>query len=228
MTLNQLIGSPDLQKAAVTFATGYARRMMEGQYTRLMETDLGKQASRLSRPSKYAVEAVLNGITAYLATKESTLANTPIKQFLAEVAKDAPSEISKRLLNGMHSDPSPAAVDRPPSQDDERTVLDGLLRMDANELGIFLSWLDIASPAERQQMAEVMSRLTEVEQRKLLALTPEQARTLLGSSEPPPAPSENSAKSPGLLSDLARSMSRLNEQLERRRNKEPDVEKGEC
>ena len=75
MNVDDMLKSPALKKAAVTFATGYARRMMEGQYTRLMNTELGKQASRLSKPSKYAVEAVLNGI---VAPAHQTPSNRPL------------------------------------------------------------------------------------------------------------------------------------------------------
>ncbi len=60
MNVNDTLKSPALRKEAVTFATGYARRMRESQYPRLMSTELGKQASRLSKPSQNAVGAVLN------------------------------------------------------------------------------------------------------------------------------------------------------------------------
>lgn len=110
MNSDPVFDNKALAKAAATFAGGYAKRMMESRYNRLMESELGKRLSRLSSPSKYAVEAVLNGIVAYLATKESSLANTPIKQFLWEVAKDAPSEISKQLLNGEHMPGTGAAT----------------------------------------------------------------------------------------------------------------------
>lgn len=178
MKLEDMLKNPPLQKAAATFAAGYAKRMLEGHYTSLKQTELGKRAMQLSRPSKYAVESVLNGIVAYLSTKESTISNTPIKAFLWEVAKDAPSEISKRLLNGDHGTPASPVTGVETSDQDKQTVLDGLLRMDASNLGAFLSWLEKASPEDRHQMAETMSKLTEEEQKKLLTLTPEQARML--------------------------------------------------
>ncbi|MHB1308691.1 MAG: hypothetical protein ACYDC1_17660 [Limisphaerales bacterium] len=207
-----------ISKATVTFASGYAKRMMEAQYTRVMESELGKQASRLSRPSKYAVEAVLNGIVAYLAMRESTITNTPAKEFLWEMAKDVPSEISKRLLNG---DPStltgPATLDDQITEDDKRTVLDGLLRMEANDLATFLSWLKNATPEERREMSETMSKLKEEEQKKRVALTSEQVRTLLASSPEPvsrkrPRPSEVQA-------DLDAANRRLDDELHERQVK---------
>lgn len=215
MNIKELLKNPPLQKAAVTFAAGYAKRVLEGQYSRLMETQLGKRAAQLNRPSKYAVEAVLNGIVAYLATKEGTLANTPVKEFLWELAKDAPSEISKRLLNGAHAEP----IDVEVSGEDARTVLDGLLRMDANDLSTFMSWLEKASPEERHKMAEKMSKLTEDEQKKLLALTPEHARELFTSSFEATAPKQ--MKRPPEVDDaIKRAKERVYERLRKRHEKE--------
>ena len=206
-----MLESPALKKAAVTFASGYARRMMEGQYTRLMNTELGKRASRLSKPSKYAVEAVLNAIVAWASTKEGKFANTPVREFLWELAKDAPSEISKRLLNGDHAE----TIVVPVSGEDARTVLDGLLRMDANDLSTFMSWLEKASPEERHKMAATISKLTEDEQKKLLALSLEQARILFASTST--TPQGDVPKQEGVVRSLTSALRGLNEHLEKRK-----------
>ena len=187
--------------------------MLEGQYTRLMTTEIGKQAARLNRPSKYAVEAVLNGIVAWASTKEAKFANTPVKEFLWELAKDAPSEISKRLLNGDHAE----LIDVEVSGADARTVLDGLLRMDANDLSAFMAWLEKASPKERHIMAETMSKLTEDEQKNLLALTPAQARVLFASSGDSGQPATDSPKQKGVVSSMTSALRGLNERLEQRK-----------
>lgn len=200
------------KKAVVTFAVGYAKRMMEGQYTRMTNTKFGQQASRLNRPSKYAVEAVLNGIVAWASTKENKFANTPVREFLWELAKDAPSEISKRLLNGDHAETNNGET---VNGEDARTVLDGLLRMDANDLNTFTSWLEKASPEERHQMAETMSKLTEDEQKKLLALSPEQARTLFASKSVPKEPA--APKSESAVHSMTSALRGLNERLEKRK-----------
>ena len=213
MNTDDVFKSPALKKATVTFAVGYAKRMMEGQYTRLMTTEFGKQAARLNRPSKYAVEAVLNGIVAWASTKEIKFANTPVKEFLWEIAKDAPSEISKRLLNGDHAEP----IDVEVSGEDARTVLDGLLRMEASDLSTFMSWLEKASPEERHKMAEKMSKLTEDEQNKLLALTPEQASVLFASSGDSAQPKSDSPKQEGVVSSMTSALRGLNERLEQRK-----------
>lgn len=203
MNADDILKNPALKQAAVTFASGYAKRMMEGQYTRLMNTELGRQALRLSKPSKYAVEAVLNVIVAWASTKETKFANTPVREFLWELAKDAPSEISKRLLNGDHAEP----IDVEVSGEDARSVLD--------DLSTFMSWLEKASPEERHKMAETMSKLTEDEQKKLLALTPEQARLFFASSSDSEKP--DSLKKEGVVSSMTSALRGLNERLEQRK-----------
>lgn len=215
MNFDELLKNAAMQKATITFASGYAKRMMEAQYTRMMDTNFGKRTSCLTTPSKYAVEAVLNVVVAYLATKENTIANTPIKQFLWEVAKDAPSEISKRLLNGKPSTPpDPGTIGIEGSSDEKRTVLDGLLRMDAKDLSVFVAWLENASPEDRRQMAEAVSKMTEEEQQKLLAMTAEQVRTLFSSAS---NSQSESPKSEGMIGSLTSAMRGLNERLEERK-----------
>ena len=216
MDVDGILNSPALRKAAVTFAAGYARRIMEGQYTRLMDEDLVGPASDLSRTSKYAVEAVLNGIVAWLSTKEDTIANTPLKEFLWETIKDAPSEISKRLLNKD----GPAAINGERGEKDKRAVLDGLLQMDADDLSAFLSWIEQAAPEERRHMAQIMSKLTEEECGKLRALTPEQLETLFStalgagadSGQTSPSPSRQSA-----VTSFTEKLREINERLEKRK-----------
>ena len=202
----------------VTFAAGYAKRMLEGQYTRLMSTELGKQASRLSRPSKYAVEAVLNGIVAWVSTKEANFATTPVREFLWELAKDAPAEISKRLLNGGHAE----TIDVQVSPEGTRPVLDGILNMDAKDLSAFVSWLQIASPEERRQLAEAMSKLTEEQQQRLMTLTPDEARALLATSSSDQGPRKKQRPA-DVQADLDAAHKRLDEELRQRQEKRKAV-----
>ena len=126
------------------------------------------------------------------------------------MVKDAPSEISKRLLNGDHAE----TIDVEVSGEDARPVLDGLLRMDAKDLSAFMSWLEKASPEERHKMAETMSRLTEDEQKKLLALSPEQARALFASTSDTQQPA--APKSEGAVRSLTSALRGLNERFEKR------------
>ena len=218
MNLPEILADPKLQKATVTFAAGYAKRVMEGQYNRLKASEFGQQSISLSRPKKLVIEAALNGIVAYLSTKESQLANTPVKAFLWEVAKDAPSELSKRLLNGDHAKGAasqpPAVIDVAAAPEDEATVVEDLLKMPTEQLAVFLTWLQNATPEERHSMAEAMSRLSEEEQAKIATLSPEQAKVLLQSLPPKDKPDPESRK--GMLASLTDSLRSVNERLEKR------------
>jgi len=205
---------------AVTFTSLYAKRILEGHYTRLMQTEAGRRLSSLSRPSKLAIEGAMYAVTAYLSTKEHALAGSPVKAFLWELAEDAPSELAKRMLNGDPSSPHAArggegnVIDVQVSESEKQNVLEGLLRMDAEDLATFVTWLEKASPEDCQQMAERMASLTEEEQRRILGLTPEQARTLFDSQRPFEEPPKDQ---PGLMQSLNAKLRSLNERLEEKR-----------
>lgn len=231
MDPDDLLGNPKLQKAASTFAAGYAKRMLEGRYSQLTETKAGQRLVNLSRPNKLIIEAALNGLVSYLSTKESSLANSPVKEFLWEIAKDAPSEISKRLLNGDHkrtkSADASSATDVETGESEQRGVMEGLLKIKPDDLGAFLIWLESASIEERRFMAEAMSQLTEEQQSKMVGLSSEREKTFLGGIAPPdqklpePPPSQpGPPKGRGALASLTDSLRSVNERLEKR-NRRP-------
>jgi hypothetical protein len=220
MNIDDVLKKPELQKAAVTFASGYAKRMMEAQYDRSMETNVAQRLTNLPRPRKYAIEVALNGIVAYLATKEQHFEKNPVAALIWEVGKDASSELSKRLLNGKHEKTN--AVTEPHgmlegrlTEEEERSVIEGLLQMNPQDLGAFLTWLQAATPEERSSMAESMSRLTGEQHAKLSALSPEQMKMLFAATAPPPAvPREKVGKS--VFSSLMDALRLANERLEKR------------
>ncbi len=209
MNLDKIVRDPKLKKAAVSFAAGYAKRMMEGQYNRLFQTGLANSLIGLNRPSKLAIEAALNSVVAYLATREGGTANTPVKEFLWEVAKDAPSELSKRLLNGENlvSERS-GMVDVNGTASDQQTVLEGLLRMNVQELEVFLGWLEHTSSEERAEMARAIANLGEEQQRKIMTLPPEKARSLLALSQQPEPTSPHETPA-AAKADIAARVARL-------------------
>ncbi len=198
MSLNDILGNPKLHKAAATFAVGYAKRMMEGQYSRIMQTKLGKRLHGLDGPNKYAVEAALNGLVAYLSTKESAFATSPVREFLWELAKDAPSEISRRILNGERTRANDGypVIDVEVVESEQRSVIEGLLKMKGEDLGAFLTWLESATAEERRCMAEAVSQLTEEEQPKLAGLSAAQREILFESIVSSEDPSPESTPTP--------------------------------
>lgn len=218
MNIQEILANPKLHKAATTVAVEYAKRMLEGQYTRLAETAIGQQAKALSRPKKLAIEAALNALAGYLSTKEEKYAGTPLKSFFWDLAMDAPSEISKRLLNGDHPEAAAAkpagVIDVEVIKAEEATVLEGLLKMPPEDLTAFLAWLQTATPEERHGMAEAMAGLSEAEQAKFAKLSPEQARLLLASMTPKPEPALPSKRV--FFGSLADSLRSVNERLEKR------------
>lgn len=203
--------NPNLKKVAAIFAVGYAKRMMEQHLDRLMGTGFGRQAIRWNTSSKYAAEAALNAMVAWASTRERDFANTPIKLFLWELAKDAPSEISKRLLNRPQSGANSAEIDK----EDEKAAFESLLLMDEDDLAMLTSWLQQASPEERKKLAEQMSILTREQQKKLLSMTPEQVRVLFATFNECSGP--ETPPQVGVVGSAIAALKGFNERLERRK-----------
>ena len=132
---------------------------------------------------------------------------------------DAPSEISKRLLNGDHArgqaSRQPSVIDVDVTAEEQATVLEGLLKMPPTELAAFLTWLQGATDEERRGMAEAMAKLSADEQVKLASLTPEQAKLLLTSLPPEQKPTPPPER--GVFGSLADSLRAVNDRLEKRK-----------
>ena len=219
MTFQDFFSNPNTQKFGVTVASLYAKRMLEVVYDRAGDTDIMRKAKSLSRPNKLVIEGALYSLVGYLSTKESRFADTPLKSFLWEVAKDGPSEIAKRLLNGTHASNAKhsgaGVIDVDVTKAEEITVMEGLLRMPPADLAAFLAWLQSATPEERRWMAEAMAGLSEEQQAKLAKLTPEQAKLLLKTMTPTPQPTPPAER--GVAGSMADSLRALNERLEKRK-----------
>lgn len=218
MNFQDFFTKPNLEKFSVTVASLYAKRMLEVQYDRFGNTELFQRAKSLSRPQKLVIEGAMYLLVGYLSTKESRFADTPLKSFLWEVAKDGPSEIAKRLLNGTHNGAGTrhsgaGVIDVEAAHVEEMTVMEGLLRMPPADLETFLVWLQSASPEERRWMAEVMARLTEEQQATLAKLSPDQAKLVLEMMKPPPQAPPPSDR--GFFGQMADALNEVNDRLEK-------------
>jgi hypothetical protein len=213
MNLENLVKDPIIQKAAAIVAAGYAKRVMEGQYNEFFRSQLGQSLTALSRPSKLAIEAALNSFVAYVTAKAGTKENSPVKEFLLEMAKDAPSEIAKRMLNGNHATPTQHQDFKPAASDSsQRAVLEGLLRMDPKDLNVFVTWLKAASTEDRRRLAEAVVMLSEEQQKKLTALPAKDVLTILRLADNQHQKATEKA-SPLVQADLSAARSRLRNKL---------------
>jgi len=226
------VQQPRFQKGLATLAAGLAKQRLETQYNRLGETEAVKRIQNLSRPTKLAIELALNLISASLNAYEDKLPGGVLSEFVMQLAQDAPAEISKRILNG---DTVFASVQREPgaSPAGVAKILQSMAEMDSESLEALLSAARSSTIEERRNLAQALVERIAAEQkaaaptissRQQSDQVPEKAGT-----PTPPSPPQSSApaKSPSLLSDLAKSMARLNEKFERRSAKKSDIVKGD-
>jgi hypothetical protein len=222
MKLDKLIQDEKLRRGAAVFASSYAKRMLESRYDHLMETSGGRKLKDLNRPTKLGIEAALNLLAGYLATKEATQSDPMWKQVAYEILSDAPSEFSKRLLNGQpHGQSHPSDQNRPVHEASE-TALEAFRQLKPDSLEHMMAWLRSSGEADRQQFADYLAGLVHRQQ----PAAPEcPSPSSAGGVRSQSAQSATGEKvSASLLSDVARTLGRINDHIESRRcpsNKEP-------
>jgi hypothetical protein len=160
--------------------SSYAKRVLETRYDELFKTELGERAKGLDPATKYLIEGGLYAALAYGDTKFPD--DKPWKKFLFEVLKDAPSELSKRLINGVKAE---AADHAPPANDKgDTSALQRVLAMDDEALAILMRWGADASEADFARIVATASELTLADMNKLDRLPASQRRSVLGVSAP--------------------------------------------
>lgn len=207
MNLTRLLSDPDLRKAMVIFASGYSKRMAAPYYAKLLETDLGRQAMRLNWASKLTIEAVLNGVVAYVATKENAVVTSPFREFLWEMLKDAPSELSRQLLADTVVEPGRVDTRRSELKETPRETGE----IPAKGGDEFITWLDGTTKGEREEMLRVLMTFDPKETRETTIGPPPKTPTTPIASR---SPQNRSAHLPtSVLTDLDDAHRRLDEEL---------------
>jgi len=228
MTIAKMLEDKRIGGGLAVFASLYAKRMMEGQYDRLLTTSAGKQLHALSGPTKLGIEAALNLLAALASTQESALTDKAWKKFAYEVLLDAPPEIAKRLLNGPKAEELQSSV-RPdtPISSEQQAAWETFRQLEPQTMESLLGWLRSADASDRQQLADYLVKLVEDQRTERPAVARQDPEGNVRAA-PSPAPTSTPTKKPGILWDLARSMANMNEALERRSAKKSDVVKGGC
>ena len=225
MRLDKLIQDEKLRRGAAIFASSYAKRMLESRYDCLMETPGGRKLKELNRPTKLGIEAMLNLLAGYLASKEATRSDPMWKQVAYEILSDAPSEFSKRLLNGQPQGQSHLSREEGAVHEESETALEALRQLKPDSLEHMLAWLRSSDEADRHQFADFLANLVQREQ----PVAPEFPSPGSGggvSSQPPQATTRANVTG-SLLSDVARKLGRISERIESRgypSNKKPEGE----
>lgn len=86
-----------LNRIAMVVA-GYSKRSLEGVYNEASHTAIAQRLKSMPRVAIFSTELALYILGALLVERLGD--DTPLMKLLTEVITDAPSEISKRLING--------------------------------------------------------------------------------------------------------------------------------
>lgn len=210
-----LFQEPRFQKGLVAFAAGYAKRMLESQYNRLGQTQAGKRLRGLNYPTKLGIEVALNLASASLNAYEDKLPGKAWKEFLMQLAEDAPSEISKRILNG---DTEIAAAVREAGESPEvvGAVLRSMAEMDTASLEALLSAAKNSTTEDRQALAQtILDKIASGQTPTTPKLPP---NTKLAQVQDTRDTSDRKT-SGSPLRDMTSGLAGLNERLEKRRQK---------
>jgi hypothetical protein len=226
-TFTQILQDPRFRDGLAVFGSSYTKRMLEGQYDKLISSAVGQRLYNLGRPTKLGIEAALNLLAAYISTNETALTDTAWKKFAYQVVMDAPSEIAKRLLNGPGAQSTRASEASDASISGEQQLAwETLRQLEPQTLEDLLTWLRGASDADRRQLADYLSRLVENQGPKS-SVDSENASNAGALPTPSSVPREPRARRASLVSDLGKGMARLNEKLERRAAKRAEKLEGD-
>lgn len=210
-----LVQEPRFQKGLAAFAAGYAKRMLEGQYNRFGETQTGKRLQGLNLSTKLGIEVALNLAAASLNAYEDKLPGHVWKEFLMQLAEDAPSEISKRILNG-DSETASAVREAGESPEVAAAVLRSMAEMDPTSLESLLSAAKIGTSADRQALAQsLLEKITSGQTPTTLKLPPNAESAQVQETRD----TSGSKTSGSPLRDMTSGLAGLNERLEKRRQK---------
>jgi len=202
-----------LLNGLATFASSYVKRWMEANYDALMRAAPARKLMECGKPTRYGIEAALYALLAYADQRWS--GNTPMTKFVREVMMDAPSEISKRLVNGFREEAMAPAATGTPEQ--TKGVEQMLLGLDDATLGPLLAWLARTTPEDRARVRSLLGTLSDEELQKVSRLTPADLDALV--NQPPPTAKPANRLASAIRDELAEAHRRADEQLAAQRTR---------
>jgi hypothetical protein len=127
-----------LYRILSSVSASYTRRELDRRvYDQLMASSFGQSLKGLSSTNKYALEFVVYAVSAIASERIGQPG--PLGQYLKEVLTDAPSEIARRMINGV---PPPNFNDR-----DVARVVDALSPSDLERIAA----VNLPAPAGSKQ-----------------------------------------------------------------------------
>lgn len=166
-TINDKSRSKGLPDGLAVFFLGYIKRVLEGEYDKLFETELGKKIKHLDDRVRYGVEAFLNFLTVIFDQKFKD--DSAVKRLLKAVVIDAFPELSKRIINGVKTNLN----QNPSVTKSEKELMVALLTIEENDLSAILCWLIKTNAEERSEALKFLSHLSNEELKRFATVSPE-------------------------------------------------------
>lgn len=205
-------------RGVAVFASGYAKRMLESQYDRLIETEFGHKLRDLDEKCRLGLEAGLHALGAII--EQALPEDNSAVMFFKQILEDAPAELAKRVVNGARGQLHLAVHNA--TTKEERMALTSLLELDDEALKELLRWFGSMDSVEKQRAAGIVCNLTAHDLQRMASLPPDERKLLLDIQDPPrppkPGPKDNSALKT-LLSDMQKARQSLQERRDTLREK---------
>lgn len=151
-----------------TVLSSYVKRWMEKNYDRLMRTDPAVKLMSQGKATRYAIEASLYSLWAYIDQKWP--AQNAFEKFAKTVVGDAPSEMGKRLVNGFREEVL-AAKKLTDGSEPSKAVTDTILSLDDATLHTLLCWVAETPSDKRETVMESIRHLSPETLSKLVGLS---------------------------------------------------------
>jgi len=187
-----------IKRGLAVSLSNLAKRMMESQYDRLTETEIGQKLRGLDKKYLYGIEAGLDALGAVI--EQIIPEDNSVVMFFKQILEDAPPEIAKRLVNGVKDGLQLKAQNAKTKE--EKMAIMSLLKLDDESLKEILCWFGSMDPSERTHAAGVVCNLASSELKRMAALSPEERKLLVDIQNPPPPPHEQSELVSKIESDL--------------------------
>ena len=201
------------ERGLAVFASGYAKRMMESQYERLMETEFGQKLQGLDKKYRYGMEAGLHALGA--AIEQVLPEDKPAVMFFKQILEDAPAEIAKRLFTDVRGDLQ-LAVQNAKTQEEKMAII-SLLELDDESLKEMLRWFGSMDSSERTRASGIACNLASSDLQRMANMSPEE-RKILFDIQNPPSPSKSPPKESELLKDVMTDMQKTRQSLQQKRD----------
>ena len=201
------------ERGLAVFASGYAKRMLESQYDRLMETEFGQKLQGLDKKYRYGMEAGLHALGA--AIEQVIPEDKPTVMFFKQILEDVPAEIAKRLVSGARDDLQ-LAVQNAKTQE-ESMAIKSLLELDDESLKELLRWFGSMDPSERTRVTGIACNLASSDLKRMAAMSPEDRKILVDIQNPPPVP-KSPPKESELIKNVMTDMQKARQSLQQKRD----------